>query len=128
MGTVQSSPRKEIIMKAYKLLRELKDGKLYPLFINKTNPTPFNEWMQAECIPTKGFAVRQGWHCCFTPYAPHLKEQLANGEKRVWVECEVEDVETYNRPESQGGKWILAQRMKINRILNADEVAELAAV
>ena len=115
-------------MKAYKLLRELKDGKLYPLFINKTNPTPFNEWMQAECIPTKGFAVRQGWHCCFTPYAPHLKEQLANGEKRVWVECEVEDVETYNRPESQGGKWILAQRMKINRILNADEVAELAAV
>ena len=108
-------------MTAYKLLRELSDGKLYPLYINKTNSTPIGEWMQAECIPTKGFAVRHGWHCCFTPYAPHLKEQLANGERRVWVECEVEDIETYNRPESQGGKWILAQRMKIVRRLDFGE-------
>ena len=45
--------------------------------------------------------------------APHLKMELANGEKRVWVKCEVKDYETYNRPESQGGKWILAQRMKV---------------
>ena len=106
-------------MKAYKLLRELKDGKLYPLFINKLSPTPIGEWMDAECIPTKGFAVRKGWHCCFKPYAPHLKMQLANGEKRVWVECEVEDIETYDRPESQGGQWILAQKMKIVRRLDA---------
>ena len=49
-------------MKAYKLLRKLKDGNLYPLFIHKTYATPFNEWMQAECYPTKRFAVRQGWH------------------------------------------------------------------
>ena len=41
-------------MKAYKLLRKLSDGKLYPLFIHKTYSTPFNEWMQAECYPTKG--------------------------------------------------------------------------
>lgn len=47
-------------MRAYKLLRKLSDGKLYPLFIHKTYPTPFNEWMQAECYPTKGFAVRCG--------------------------------------------------------------------
>ena len=40
-------------MKAYKLLRKLKDGNLYPLFIHKTYATPFNEWMQAECYPTK---------------------------------------------------------------------------
>lgn len=32
-------------MKAYKLLRKLKDGNLYPLFIYKTYATPFNEWM-----------------------------------------------------------------------------------
>jgi len=45
--------------------------------------------------------------------APHLKMKLASGEQRVWVQAEVEDWETYNRPESQGGAWILAQRMKI---------------
>lgn len=90
-------------MKAYKVLRKLKDGNLYPLFINKKQSTPFGVWMQAECYPTKGFAIRQGWHCCYKPYAPHLSMELANGEKRVWVECEVEDCQSYNRPESQGG-------------------------
>lgn len=104
-------------MKAYKLLRMKKDGKLYPLFINKKVATPLNVWLEAECYPTKGFAVRQGWHCCFKPIAPHLKKELANGEKRVWVECEVEDCKTYNRPESQGGAWILAQRMKITKVI-----------
>lgn len=104
-------------MKAYKLLRIKKDGKLYPLFIDKNTPTPIGEWMQAECHPTKGFAVRQGWHCCFEMNAPHLKKELKSGEKRVWVECEVEDWESYDRPESQGGAWILAQRMKIVRVI-----------
>ena len=100
-------------MIAYKLMRVKKDGGIYPLFINKTIPTPIGVWLKAECCPTKGFAVRQGWHCCFEMNAPHLKMELANGEKRVWVKCEVKDYETYNRPESQGGKWILAQRMKV---------------
>lgn len=49
-------------MRAYKLLRKLSDGNLYPLFIHKTYSTPINEWMQSECYPTKGFAVRKGWH------------------------------------------------------------------
>lgn len=103
-------------MKAYKLLRLGKDGKLYPLFISRNKETPIGVWMKAECHPTKGFAVRQGWHCCFKPVAPHLKMQLKTGEQRVWVECEVEDFESYNRPESQGGSWILAQKMKIIRV------------
>lgn len=112
-------------MKAYKLLRKLKDGKLYPLFINKKESTPFGKWMEAECYPTKGFAVRKGWHCCFQPYAPHLSMQLANGEQRVWVECEVEDFESYNRPESQGGNWVLAQKMRIIREISAEEVDDI---
>ncbi len=112
-------------MKAYKLLRVKKDGNLYPLFINKTVSTPIGEWLEAECIPTNGFAVRCGFHCTFTPWAPHLKTELASGEKRVWVECEVEDYTTYDRPESQGGAWILAQRMKLNRIIDMEEVKEL---
>lgn len=100
-------------MIVYKLMRIKKDGNIYPLFINKTIPTPIGEWLQAECYPTKGFAIRQGWHCCFEMNAPHLKMELANGERRIWVKCEVEDYETYNRPESQGGQWVLAQRMKV---------------
>lgn len=112
-------------MKAYKLLRVKKDGNLYPLFINKTVSTPIGEWLEAECIPTNGFAVRCGFHCTFTPWAPHLKTELASGEKRVWVECEVEDYTTYDRPESQGGAWILAQKMKLNRIIDMEEVKEL---
>ena len=104
-------------MKAYKLLRKLSDGNLYPLFIHKMYSTPINEWMQAECYPTKGFAVR--------PFAPHLSMKLANGEQRVWVECEVEDWASYNRPESQGGSWILAQKMKIIRELTVEEVGNI---
>lgn len=112
-------------MKAYKLLRKLSDGNLYPLFIHKTIATPIGEWMQAECYPTKGFAVRKGWHYCFIPLAPHLSMKLANGEQRVWVECEIEDWHTYDRPESQGGAWILAQKMKIIRKITESEVATI---
>lgn len=112
-------------MRAYKLLRRLSDGNLYPLFIHKTYKTPFNKWLKAECYPTKGFAIRKGWHACIKPLAPHLSMKLANGEQRVWVECEVEDWTSYNRPESQGGSWILAQRMKVIRELDDNEVREI---
>ena len=110
-------------MKAYKLLRVLSDGTIHPLFINKSVPTPVGVWLPAECHPTKGFAVRQGWHCCFRPVAPHLAEVLANGERRVWCEVEVEDWVSYDRPESQGGAWILAQRMRLVKMLSPEEVA-----
>lgn len=95
------------------------------MFINKTIETPIGKWLKAECIPTKGFAVRKGFHCCFTPNAPHLKMQLSFGEQRIWVECEVEDWERYDRPESQGGAWILAQKMKITRVLTLEEVNQI---
>ena len=91
----------------------IKNGKLYPMFINSQQELKIGDWLQAECHPTKGFAIRQGWHCWFEKKAQHLKEQLSNGEQRVWIKCEVEDWETYDRPESQGGAWILAQRMKV---------------
>lgn len=109
---------------AYKLF-VLKGGvNLHSLFIHKKEPLPVGEWMEAECYPTNGFAVREGWHCCFAPVAPHLKRQLSSGEIRVWAEVEVKDWEKYDRPESQGGAWILAKYMKINRILSEEEVLE----
>lgn len=51
--------------------------------------------------------------------------KLSSGEERVWVECEVENWESYDRPESQGGAWILAQRMKIIRELSNKEVENI---
>lgn len=107
-------------MIAYKLMKIRKNGTLSSLFINAKRIYSFDEWMNAEFLPTKGFAERFGWHCCFTPNAPHLKEVLLSGEKRVWVEVEVEGVRVYDRPESQGGSWILADKLKLKKILNND--------
>ena len=95
-------------MKAYKLVRKLKDGSLAPLFINKTFRFPMGEWLQAEYHKTKGYAHRMGWHCTLKPEAPHLST-----EGRVWVEVEVEDYRMFERPIHQGGKWVLAMQMKI---------------
>jgi len=100
-------------MRAYKLVRQMKDGSLSSLFINKKARLPIGQWMQAEDHKTKGYKHRPGWHCTPFTEAPHLSER-----GRVWVEVEIEDVEIENRPVSQGGKWYLAQRMKINKILS----------
>lgn len=100
-------------MIAYKLFRVKKNGAITPLFINKKLELPLNEWMEAEDHPTKGFAHRMGWHCCFEPVAPHLKTELKTGEIRRWYKVEVEDTKTYDRPESQGGSWVLANRLRI---------------
>lgn len=107
-------------MKCYKLVKIRRDGTIGSLFIHKTERLRLNEWMKAEYYPTKGYAPRFGWHCTFYPYAPHLAER-----GRVWVECEVSTFKTYSRPESQGGDWILAEELKILRVLTIKEVEEL---
>lgn len=99
-------------MIAYKLVRKMKDGSLSSLFINKRGRLPLGIWLQAESHPTKGFAYRKGWHCTLQPVAPHLSTK-----DRVWVEVEIRDTEFYDRPESQGGTWVLAQQMKVLREL-----------
>lgn len=95
-------------MIAYKLVRKMKDGGLSPLFINKKLRLSLGTWMKAENHPTLGYSVRKGWHCTLQPVAPHLSTK-----DRVWIKVEVEDYSLYNRPESQGGTWVLAQKMKI---------------
>jgi len=97
---------------AWKLFRLKANGALTPLFIGKSQELPVGEWMEAEDIPTKGFAHRPGWHATLKPLAPHLKED-AKGEKRVWIEVVIEDFSTFKRPQSQGGTWVLAKRMMI---------------
>ena len=100
-------------MKAFKLCRLLSDGNITPLFINKKQKLPFNVWMDAESHPTKGYAYRPYWHCTSLPIAPHLKK-----EGRVWVECEIEEYSEFIRPDSQGGKWYLAGKIKLLNIVD----------
>lgn len=93
---------------AYKLLRERKRGDLGPLFINCKQIIPIGEWVEAECHPTKGFAVRPGWHCSISPEAPHLSMK-----DRAWYEVEISDFYEFKRPERQGGMWFIANNMKV---------------
>lgn len=97
----------------WKLFKQRADGSLGPLFINARLRVPVGEWMEAEDHPTKGFAHRPGWHCTLRPEAPHLKLNPKGGPRRVWAECEAEGLTYYNRPESQGGTWVLARRLRV---------------
>lgn len=99
-------------MIAYKLCRQKKSGVITPLFINKTKSIPFNEWLDAECHPTKGFKVRPYWHCTSTPSAPHLSEK-----GRVWIKIEIDDYQEFKRPDNQGGLWYLANKIKLLEIV-----------
>lgn len=112
-------------MKAYKLVRKLKDGNCYPLFIDKNRPFLFKEERIAECHITPGFSPRTGFHVCIQPVAPHLKEKLSNGEQRAWIECEVDNYTVYDRPESQGGEWVLAQKFTALREMPWNEVRDM---
>jgi hypothetical protein len=103
-------------MKAYKLLKQRKNGTIGPLFINRKQVIPFGEWLDAEDHPTKGYAHRPGWHTTSKPYAPHLSIK-----DRIWIEVEIEDYTELVRPEHQGGVWFLANRMKAIRKLREDE-------
>lgn len=98
---------------AYKLFRELKNGGVTSLFINKSIQLPYNVWMDAKNHPTKGFAIRPGWHCTAQPHAPHLKMVLKSGEKRIWKKVVIQDYEEIQRPENQGGLWYLAKKIMI---------------
>jgi len=100
-------------MIAYKLLRQRHNGSFGPLFINRKQIIEINKWLKAECYPTKGFAIRKGWHTTSKPIAPHLHKR-----KRIWAKVEIKNFKKLYRPISQGGLWFIAQKMKIIKILN----------
>jgi hypothetical protein len=101
-------------IKAYKLFRIRANGTLGSLFIGRKATIPLGQWLEAQDIPTKGYAHRPGWHCTLEPIAPHLSKK-----SRVWCEVEIADWKEHPRPENQGGVWFIAQKMKVNRILEA---------
>jgi hypothetical protein len=104
-------------MTAYKLLKKRKDGTLGPLFINCSQRIPIGEMLQAEAHRRKGYKFRPGWHCMCKPEAPHL-----TNKGRVWCEVEILEFEEEHRPESQGGLWYLAQKMRVTRELQKNEI------
>jgi len=104
-------------VKAYKLLKQRQDGSLGPLLINISQRVPIGRWLESECHPTKGYAIRPGWHCTAKPNAPHLKKILKCGQKRVWCEVEIDGITPFERPKRQGGLWYLAKRMRIIQII-----------
>lgn len=98
-------------IKAYKLFALHKDGSIGPLFINRKLRVVQGVWMEAECIPTPGFAVRFGWHACAEPTAPHLSKK-----GRVWCEVRLRGIKKHYRPAAQGGLWYTAKHLKVVRI------------
>lgn len=104
---------------AFKLFRQRKDGSLGPLFINRRQRIPLNEWLNAEAHPTKGYKFRPGWHCTRLQLAPHLSKK-----NRVWCKVEIEDFTTFKRPKTQGGDWFIAERIRVVEILEGIPVSE----
>ena len=97
-----------VTVKGWKLLRVRRDGTLGPLFINRRQVLPYGVWLEAEDHPTKGYRHRPGWHATLKPVAPHLSMK-----GRRWVRCSLQECEEIVRPESQGGTWLLAKRIKL---------------
>lgn len=100
-------------MIAFKLMAIRKNGTLGSLFIDKRKKVAVGEWMTAQCVPTKGFKVRTGFHSMLTPKAPHLSRK-----GRVWVKVELAGkIQLEQRPETQGGMWLVSEKMRVLEIL-----------
>jgi hypothetical protein len=141
--------------KGFKLFEMDQSGNLYALFIDKNTIMPTHEWLKAGNYPTKGFAARPGYHIGQIPSAPWLmsadmtyKSQRRKHWRRVWAEVEyVADVdyteEVLRLPKKcfvdklpEGGFykfretgcnriWIIADQMKITRMLSEEERMEV---
>lgn len=134
----------------FKLFEQDTKGNLYPLFIDKNTVQPMNEWIEAGYHPTKGFAERAGWHLGKDiPSAPWLLNAQGKyvgrrkGWHRVWGVVEycneidyTEEVQKlpgkcfkdhtpknrfYFFRETGGRIWIIADRIKILRVLTEEE-------
>lgn len=95
-------------IKAYKLFR-VRDGILYPLFVNATKPVETGKWLPAEIGPQDkagkvksrlgGLAFRPGWHSGNLPIATHIGGKSRKGlnapdyrpANQVWAEVEIID-------------------------------------
>ena len=143
-------------MITYKLFR-IKNGKLYPLYVDATTEQPIGEWLyaivgnKADETHVKSrlgpLSLRPGYHSTKIPFTDWIGKKQADGTlaqkpDTVWCECEVEgnQLNVTNRYGSrelldgwyffrtnskQKEPWIISNKIKINRVLSNDEVAEI---
>ena len=92
-------------MKTYKLFR-IKNGKLYPLYVEAKREIVMNEWLAAHVgekvdethVKASGcggkLSLRPGFHSCEIPYTNWIGKRDYDGtlmqrKDTVWCECEV---------------------------------------
>lgn len=92
----------------YKLFRLKKNNKITSLFINKSKELELGKWLKSKKYPTKGFAIRPGWHCTEKPIAPHLSLK-----GRIWYKIQAKNLIEKKVPKNQGNKWYIAKEIKI---------------
>ena len=91
-------------MITYKLLR-VRDGKLYPMFVDSRNELIPGKWLKATIGPLADeshvksslgpLALRPGWHSCPVPFTDWIGKRTSDGSlaqrpDTIWCECEVE--------------------------------------
>ena len=94
-------------MTTYKLFR-LRDGKLYPLFVESRRELQMGQWLEAGIgeladethVKSKlgALALRPGFHSTEVPFADWIGKRGSDGSlyqrpDTVWCECEVEGKE-----------------------------------
>lgn len=92
-------------MKTYKLFR-IKNGNLYPLYVEAKKAMPVGTWLQAQVgeladethVKASGcggkLALRPGFHSTLIPYTDWIGKRMPDGSlaqraDTVWCECEI---------------------------------------
>ena len=96
---------KDRCLKVYKLCR-IKNGKLYPLYVNANTEIKLGVWIKATCgqladeshVKSSGcggrLSLRPGWHSTTVPFSDWIGTKqpdgtLARRPDNVWCECEI---------------------------------------
>lgn len=135
-------------MITYKLFR-LKHGKLYPLYVNASKPTPLGVWLDAEAGERTSdgkvksrlgkLTYRPGWHSGDMPVALHIGEKRKPSDakpsyrpsEQVWCECEVKTDNDYTKEAGRyglksipknGGYWFKTNSNMIGRWYISGEI------
>ena len=128
---INHNPKSTII--AYKLCN-IKDGKLYPLFVDTKKSFPLNEWIEADFGEKMGngkvkskigsLAYRPGFHASEYPIALHIGgkyptnsvEPTYRKDNQVWVQVEFDSTNDYMTDMLKEGKKEIKDRVPTNGI------------
>lgn len=109
-------------MKVYKLFK-IKNGKLYPLYVEAGREMPLGKWLSANVgtkvdethVKAKGcggkLSLRPGFHSTETPFTDWIGKKNANGvlaqrKDTVWCECEIKGKQLFV-PDRYGSRRLL---------------------